>query len=109
MRVTSKILGIGSAELSWCDVKTIKLVKRSALGSDISEKQIILYKSACIEEARILSTLYRIDIKDGSRSYSCNDEYHTFDYQLDQWGVEKLCQDSDEAIIKELKFYIEDW
>ena len=36
-RVTSKIIGIGSAERSWDDVKTIKSGKRSALGSDISE------------------------------------------------------------------------
>ena len=34
-RVTSKILGIGSAERSWGDVKTIKSGKRSALGSEI--------------------------------------------------------------------------
>ena len=38
-----------------------------------------------------------------------NDEYHVFDYQLDQWGVENLFQNSDEAITRELKFYIEDW
>ena len=35
-KITSKILGIGSAESSWGDVKTIKLEKRSAIGSEIS-------------------------------------------------------------------------
>ena len=47
--VTSKVLGMGYAECSWDDVKTIKSGNRSALGSDISEKQSIVYSSACIE------------------------------------------------------------
>ena len=47
-RVTSKILGIRSAERSWVDVITIKSVKVSVLGSDISEKQSIVYTSDCI-------------------------------------------------------------
>ena len=65
--------------------------------------------SACIEEARIGRTLSHIDSKDGSFSHSWNDEEHAFDYQLDQWGVEKLIQDSDEAITRELRLYIEEW
>ena len=48
-RVTSKIHGIGSAERSWGDVKIIKSGKRSDHGSEISEKQSIMYKYACIE------------------------------------------------------------
>ena len=47
--VTSKILGIGSAESSWGDYKTTESGKISAIVSDISEKQIIVYTSACIE------------------------------------------------------------
>ena len=46
---TSKILGIGYAERSWGYVKTIKPGKISDLGSDISEKQSIVYISSCIE------------------------------------------------------------
>ena len=52
-RVISKVLGIGAAELSWGYVKTIKSGKRSAISSDISEKQSIVFTSACIESARI--------------------------------------------------------
>ena len=37
-RVTSKIIGIGAAEHSSGDVKTIKPGKRSAIRSDVSEK-----------------------------------------------------------------------
>ena len=47
-RLTSKNIGIGSAERSWGDVKTIKSGNRSALGSENSEKQSIVYTSACI-------------------------------------------------------------
>ena len=48
-RVTSKVLGIGAAERSWGDIKTIKSGKRSDISSDVSEKQTIVYTSACIE------------------------------------------------------------
>ena len=52
-RVTSKVLGIGAAESSWGDVKTIKSGKISAISSDVPEKQSIVYTSACIESAII--------------------------------------------------------
>ena len=66
-----------------------------------------MYTSDSIEEARIVWNLSHTDSKDGSHSYSWNDEDHAFDYQLDQWGVEMLCQNSDEVIIRELKLYDE--
>ena len=109
LQVTSKILGIVSSGRSWDDIKTIKWGKISALGSDISEKQSIVYTSDSIEEARIGRTLSHIDSKDGSCSHSCNDEDHAFNYQLYQWSVEKLFHNSDEAIIRELRLYIENW
>ena len=108
-RVTSKIPGIGSAERSWGDVKTIKSGTRSAPGSDISEKQSIVYTSACIEEERIGRSLSRTYTNNGSHSHTCNDGYQAFDYQLDQWGVDKLFPNEDEAITRELKTYMEEW
>ena len=47
--------------------------KISALGSDISEKQSIVYTSPCIEEVIIQRTLSNTDIKDGSHSHYCNE------------------------------------
>ena len=108
-RVTSKSIGKWSAEHSWGDVKTIKSGKISSLGSDISEKQSIVYTSACIEEVRIGRTLSHTDSKDGSHSHTWNNEDHAFDYQSDQWGVEKFFQNGYEAITRELKMYIEKW
>ena len=80
-RVTSKILGIGSAERSWGDVKTIKSGNISALGSEIYEKHSIVNKSDCIEEARIGMTLSNTDSKNVSHSHYWNDEDHAFVYQ----------------------------
>ena len=99
-----KNLGIGSAERSWGDVKTIKPGKRSDLGSDISEKQNIVYTYVCIEEARIGRTLSHTDTINGSHSHTCNDEDQAFDYQFDQWSVEKLFPNEDEAINREWKY-----
>ena len=66
-----------------------------------------MYKSAFIEEAIIGRTISNKDSKDGSHSQSWNDEDHAFEYQLYQWCVEKLFHNSDEAIIREVKLYIE--
>ena len=71
-------------------------------------RSIVFYTSACIEEARIGSTLSHTDSKYGPHSHYWNDEDHTFDCQLYQWGVEKLFQNSDEAITRYLKLYIKD-
>ena len=46
-------LGIGTAERSWSDVKTMKSGKISDISSDVSEEQSIVYTSACIESAKI--------------------------------------------------------
>ena len=47
-RVTYKIIGIGSAERSWRDVKNTKPGKRSTIGSGIYDNQCIIYTSSCI-------------------------------------------------------------
>ena len=69
-----KIIGIGSADRSWGDVKIIKSGKRSAIGSDISENQSIVYKSVCIEEEIIGRNISHIDSKYGSHSHSWDDD-----------------------------------
>ena len=68
-----------------------------------------MYTYDCIEEATIVRNIYHTDSKYGSYSYSWNHEDHTFNYQLDQWGVDKLFHNPDEEIIRELKLYIEGW
>jgi hypothetical protein len=52
-RVTSKILGIGTAERSWGDVKHLKTNKRAHLSGDRVMKQATIFGASCIEEATI--------------------------------------------------------
>ena len=66
-----------------------------------------MYKYDCIEEARIGKTLPKTDINDGSQSHCWNDGDYDFEYQLDQWGVERLFHNLDEVLIRELKMYVE--
>ena len=55
------------------------------------------------------SFLSHTDSNDGSHIHTWNDEDQAFDYQLDQWGVEKFFPNAGELIIRELKMYIEKW
>ena len=59
-----------------------------------------MYTSACIEEASIGRTLSHTYTNDGSHSHTWNDEEQAFDYQLYQWGVEKLFPNAVEAITR---------
>jgi hypothetical protein len=52
-RVCSKILGIGSAERSWGDVKHLKTNRRSHLSSRATKMQATIFGASCVELARI--------------------------------------------------------
>ena len=73
-RVTSKVLGIGAAERSWDEVKTIKYGKISDISSDVSEKQGIVYTSACIESARIEQYNSDKQLYENGSSHTWNEE-----------------------------------
>ncbi len=49
-----KRCGIGSAEQSWGNVKTVKNGKRAIIGGESLEKRAVLYTSAKLEEAQLL-------------------------------------------------------
>ena len=87
-RVTIKVLGIGAAERSWGDVKTIKSGKRPAISSDVSDKQSIIYTAAYIESA--IFEQYQSDkqLNDNCSSHTWNEEDDAFDHQLYKWGVD---------------------
>ena len=52
-RITSKIIGIGSAERNWGDVKHLMSGKRSHLLGKTLEKQATIYGTSCVEIAKI--------------------------------------------------------
>ena len=58
-RVTSNFLGIGASERYWGNVNTIGSGRRYAISSDVTEKKIIFYTSACIEPSRIEQLSFR--------------------------------------------------
>ena len=108
-RVTSKVLVIGAAERSWGDVKTIKPGKISAISSDVSEKQSIVYTSASIESARIVKYQADKQLYDNISSHTWNEEDDAFDHQLDKWCVDRVFSEHSEPVKRELRSYIEDW
>ena len=52
-RITSKILGIGSAERAWGAVKQLKQGKRGALSGPRIKKQATIFAKSCIKEVLI--------------------------------------------------------
>ena len=78
-RFTSKVLGIGASESSWDTVKTIKSVKRSAISSDVSEKQSIVNTSACIESDIIEHYNYDKQLNGNCSIHTWNEEDDAFD------------------------------
>ena len=107
-RVTSKFLGIGATKRSWGDVKTIKSGKRSAVSSDVSEKQRVFYTSVCIESARIEQYQSDKQIYYNSSRHTWNEEGDSFDHQLDKWGVDRAFSEHSEPVKRELRAYIEE-
>ena len=107
-RVTSKVVGIGTTDYSWGDVKTIKPGKISAISSYVSKKQSIVYTYACIESARIKHYNSDKNINDHYSSHNWNEDDDSFYWQLEKWGLGKLFWDEPEPVTKESRYYIED-
>ena len=84
VRVCSKILGIGSAERAWGDVKHLKSNKRSHLSSDKVKKQATLFGHSSMEMAR-----YKIQNTEIELKYSLKDCW--FDDDLE--AIMELYQD----------------
>ena len=65
-------------------------MKRFAISSDVSEKQSIVYTSACIESARIEQYHFDKQLNEKKSSHTWNEEDDAFDHKLEKWGVEKV-------------------
>ena len=81
-------------------MKTIKSGKRSAISSDVSEIQSIVYTSACIESARIEKYQANKQLYDNISSHTWNEEDDAFDHQLDEWGVDQVFSEHSEPLKK---------
>ena len=69
--------------------------------------RVLCIHLSVLKKQGIGRSLSDIDTNNGSHSHTWNDDDQAFDYQLDQWGVEKMFHSQYEAITRELKMYIE--
>ena len=95
-----KILGIGSAERSWGDLKKIKSGKISAPGSIIYEMHSIVNESYCIESERIGINISIYKRNYSSLSHSWNEDDDDFEYQSEKWGVENSFKNFPEKLTR---------
>ena len=79
------------------------------ISSDVSDKQSIVYTSACIESAIIEQYHSNKQLYDNCSSRTWNEEDDVFDNQLDKWGVDRVFSEHSEPVKRELRSYIEDW
>jgi len=106
-RVTSKLVGIGSAERSWGSVKHLKTDKRAHLGGVNTERQSVLYSTARINEARIKqSVMEKIDAQ-GSDAVWGDDDV-AFDLDLENFGVDTN-QYKEDVPSRLFHAWVEDW
>ena len=81
-QVTSKILGIGTAERSWEDVKHLKTNKRAHLLGERAKKQATIFGASCIEDTLLVRQKGDDDVtsspkklcRDDDLDYESNDE-----------------------------------
>jgi hypothetical protein len=101
-RVTSKILGIGSAERAWGDVKHLKTNKRSHISADRVKKQATIYGTHCVSLAN-MARAYKSE--DKSKPYKFWTE-EDMDKEFDMFVEEKQPAPKKVRIFKSWK---EDW
>lgn len=110
-RVCSKILGIGSAERSWGDVKHLKTNKRSHLSADRVNKQATIFGASCMLEATMRREIPKTYEQDGTwkpiRLWT-EDDYNVI--------YSKECDDDDDKTTgtgtkykRTFNAWIEDW
>jgi len=101
-RVCSKIVGIGSAERNWSDVKHLKSAKRSHLSPEAVEKQATIYGASCMEDAGFQRQKARENELEPFKFWDDKD----FDKQFDIFaGVDNTRP----VKVRVLKCYFEDW
>ena len=83
-RVTSKNDGIGMCEWNWRDAKEIKSGKRSGFSGDSTEKRALIYTTARVKKARLM-TLARENKKEDNVEFE--DQDLDLDKDLEKMGV----------------------
>lgn len=100
-RICSKLVGMGSAERSWGDVKHLKSSKRSHLSSQAVEKQATIYGASCMVDAQLKRNQCKQDSVNQFRFWDEADFREEFDMLAHQ--AEVLAEP------RYIKCYVEAW
>lgn len=100
-RVCSKIVGMGSAERNWGDVKYLKSEKRSHLSAEAVEKQATIFGASCMADADIERKKTQASATDRYKFWDEDD----FDQQFDMLRDNPIPQIKPRV----LKCYMEAW
>ena len=100
-RVCSKIVGMGSAERNWGDVKYLKSEKRSHLSAEAVEKQATIFGASCMMDADIERKKVQSNTEERYKFWEDDDFDNEFDI-LRPTVYEKSDQ-------RTLKCYFEAW
>ena len=106
--VSSKILGIGSAERAWGDVKHLKTDKRSHLGPDTIKMQATLHGAWCAEKSKIRRAAKNSNPTDPVQAWEDEDMDAL---GLDKFGINVTSfeQSTDVTGKRIFRAWVEDW
>ena len=106
-RVCSKVLGVGTCERAWKDVKKMKTSQRGSMQIDSTEKQSTIYGMARIEEEAIRRDERKKYLPNvASREWTEEDEH--LDLHLEEWGDEMNVPEP-VKLTRTFKAWLEDW
>jgi hypothetical protein len=100
-RVCSKIVGMGSAERNWGDVKHLKSEKRSHLSAEATEKQATIFGVSCMRDAQIEREKMQSNTTDPYKFWDEDD----FDMEFDMLSS----NGTNSSTKRILKCYFEPW
>jgi hypothetical protein len=86
-RVTSKVLGVGSSERPWGDVKQLKSDNRTHLCIESVERQSVIFGTSSLHEARVIRKNAET-VEDVDTTYLWTDEDSTYDLGIGKFGVD---------------------
>jgi len=101
-RVCSKIVGMGSAERNWGDVKYLKSEKRAHLSPEAVQKQATIFGASCMADAQLERKRAQDNLTDPYKFWDEED----FDSEFDMFSAPKVTPTSQPRV---LKCYFEDW
>jgi hypothetical protein len=102
-RVCSKILGIGSAERAWGDVKKIKTDRRAHLSAGATQMQATIYGRHCSEKAKFR----RLGKEESSEPFWEEDDFDHLG--LGRYGLERPDLDGTRKTKRIFRAWFEDW